>query len=251
MIPAEYEYLKDLDLNALEEQVDWFSILAYDLHGPWDFGIPGLGPNVKPHTDLREIDAALELLWSAGVTPAKVNLGLANYGRGYTVADRQCSHYGCRFTGPSRAGSCTKQTGVLSTCEIRRIVAENNLTPKIMVGGAGIKEISWEDQWVGFDDKDTFGLKLKLANNRCLGGTALWAIDYETCDGVGGAPQPGSSAVPPPSVSPSIVSPAPPTISSQFPINTFSSVASESTSSHPPNESSHHHSGVPTTGPQG
>lgn len=150
--------------------------------GVWDASTPGLGPKIKPHTDLMEIDNSLKSLWNIGLTPNKVNLGIANFGRGFTVADKSCMHYDCQFTGPNRAGSCTKLEGALSSCEINRIIQEKRLTPKLMGGGANIKEISWEDQWIGFDDNETLGMKLGLANYRCLGGTALWAIDYQICD---------------------------------------------------------------------
>ncbi|KAF2845251.1 glycoside hydrolase family 18 protein, partial [Plenodomus tracheiphilus IPT5] len=208
VIPAQYDYLKNMDPTGLEAQVDWLNILAYDLHGAWDANVNGLGPYIKPHTDLKEIDSALELLWSANVTPKNVVMGLANYGRGYIAKNKDCMWYGCKFTGPSRAGECTKQEGVLSTCEIHRIINQHGLKPKIVEGGAGIKEIAWDDQWVGYDDDETFDLKLKLANDRCLGGTALWAIDYATCGGDGGSPSAGNSVAPAPPVATSIKSTA-------------------------------------------
>ncbi|KAJ4373392.1 hypothetical protein N0V83_003687 [Neocucurbitaria cava] len=149
---------------------------------PWDASIPGLGPYIKPHTDLKEIDEALKLLWSAGVTPNKVNLGIANYGRGFTVSDKSCMKYSCQYSGPSKAGPCTNLEGVLSACEIDRIVSANKLSPQILPGGATVKELRWGDQWIAYDDKDTLALKLDLANNRCMGGTALWAVDYQICD---------------------------------------------------------------------
>jgi GH18 family chitinase len=182
-LPAQNETLSHMDLQGLQAHVDWFDAVTYDLHGPWDSSDTRYGPYIKPHTDVAEIDKALGLYWSAGVTPNKVNLGVSNYGRGYTVANTTCAWYGCKFTRGSTAGACTKTEGVLSACEIRRIIAEKKLTPKFIDGGAGVKEISWDDQWVGYDDQDTFDLKLSFANDHCLGGTALWAIDRQICDG--------------------------------------------------------------------
>ncbi|KAJ4376774.1 hypothetical protein N0V86_006892 [Didymella sp. IMI 355093] len=101
VLPAQYAYLQNLDPKALQGSIDAFNVLAYDLHGPWDSSIPGLGPYVKPHTDLNEIDAALGLLWSTGVTPSKVNLGIANYGRGFILADTGCAHINCWFMYPA------------------------------------------------------------------------------------------------------------------------------------------------------
>ncbi|KAL1593099.1 hypothetical protein SLS59_009424 [Nothophoma quercina] len=181
VMPAQYEYLKNIDPKAIEAEVDFYNVLAYDLHGPWDGSIPSLGPKVRPHTDLKEIDTALELFWSDNVTPAKINLGLANYGRGYLLADPKCTKYDCVWTGPSKAGECTELAGVFSQCEINRIIASKNLKPEIIAGGAGVKQIIFDGQWVGYDDNETLGMKQELANNRCLGGTALWAIDYASC----------------------------------------------------------------------
>jgi GH18 family chitinase len=116
VVPAQYEYMKNLDAKSLESQVDWLTILTYDLHGAWDLA---WDPKIKPHTDLKEVDDSLKLLWSNNIDSKKVNLGIANYGRGYTVADKNCMSYGCKFTGPSKAGACIQQDGVMSTCEIR------------------------------------------------------------------------------------------------------------------------------------
>ncbi|EOA85186.1 glycoside hydrolase family 18 protein [Exserohilum turcica Et28A] len=199
VLPAQYEYLKSMDPLKMQDAVDWFTVLTYDLHGPWDATVNGLGPKIKPHTDLAEIDSALDLLRAAQLEPSKINMGVANYGRGFTVADQNCKYYGCKFTGPSMAGSCTKEDGLLSACEIRRIIRAKGLTPQIIPGGASVKEIAWENQWIGYDDDETLGMKLELANKRCLGGTSLWAIDYNHCDGgIGAPPPPGNSVEPGP-----------------------------------------------------
>jgi GH18 family chitinase len=180
-LPAQYEYLKFMDPKAIEPHVDWFNVLTYDLHGPWDAEVPAFGNKIRPHTDLNEIDKSLQFLWSSNVTSSKVNLGIANYGRGYTVADKSCMHSGCPFTGASRSGECTLLSGILSRCEIERRIKANNLSPTIISSGAGVKEITWDDQWIGYDDDETIQLKTQLAHNRCLGGTALWALSYGAC----------------------------------------------------------------------
>ncbi|KAF2999490.1 hypothetical protein E8E13_008707 [Curvularia kusanoi] len=135
----------------MEAQIDFFNVLKYDFHGPWDATTPGLGPLVKPHTDLKEIDTALDLFWFSDVTPAKINLGLSNYARGYTLADPACAHYGCKWTGPSKPGECTDLSGVLSQREIARIISQKNLRPEL-IKDAGVKQIVFDGQWIGYDD---------------------------------------------------------------------------------------------------
>ncbi|KAI0577180.1 Glycoside hydrolase family 18 protein [Pyrenophora tritici-repentis] len=196
VLPAQEGYLKNMNPGAMQDDVNWFTVLTYDLHGSWD----DISQGIKPHTDLAEIDGALNLLWTDKIDPAKVLMGVANYGRGYTVADTKCNYYGCEFVGASKPGGCTKTGGFLSACEINRIIGEKNLKPHIIAGGAGVKEIAWDDQWVGYDDPETLGMKLQLADKHGLSGTALWAIDFDCNGGNGGAPQqPGTPITPGPS----------------------------------------------------
>lgn len=41
--------------------------------------------------------------------------------------------------------------------------------------------MSWDsNQWVSYDDADTFALKMDYANTMCLSGTMVWALDLDT-----------------------------------------------------------------------
>ena len=35
-LPASFWYLQHFDIVQLEEDVDWFNIMSYDMHGSWD-----------------------------------------------------------------------------------------------------------------------------------------------------------------------------------------------------------------------
>lgn len=35
-LPSSYWYLKNFDIVKLEEHVDWFNVMSYDIHGSWD-----------------------------------------------------------------------------------------------------------------------------------------------------------------------------------------------------------------------
>ncbi|KAL5120409.1 hypothetical protein ACEQ8H_001699 [Pleosporales sp. CAS-2024a] len=97
--------------------------------------------HIAPHTNVTEIDMGLDLLWRAGVTPDKVNLGLG-------------------WVKGANAGSCTDASGILDLQEIESIISDKGVTP-----------------WVSYDDDDTLQQKRKFANSTCLGGTMVWAMD--------------------------------------------------------------------------
>lgn len=35
-LPISFWYLQHFDIKALQQSVDWFNIMSYDLHGSWD-----------------------------------------------------------------------------------------------------------------------------------------------------------------------------------------------------------------------
>ncbi|KAF2492808.1 glycoside hydrolase [Lophium mytilinum] len=179
ILAPDYWYLRGMDPKAMEPYVDWFGFMGYDLHGAWDAAANTIGATVRPQSDIRDIDNDLVPLWFDDLDPHKVNFGLAYYGRGYTVSDKKCMYMGCAFTGPSKAGSCTQTEGFLSDQEIRNIIESKGLYPE-MIPNTTVKQITWEDQWIGYDDQETFDMKMAFANNRCLGGTMIWAIDFNS-----------------------------------------------------------------------
>ena len=46
-----------------------------------------------------------------------------------------------------------------------------------------MKQITWEDQWIGYDDSETVAMKKKWASGFCFGGTMIWSVDFEMGNG--------------------------------------------------------------------
>lgn len=140
--------------------------------------VGALGSVVRGQTDIRDIEKDTLPLWFDGLDPAKINFGMAYYGRGYTLSDPGCtSMLNCKFSGPSKAASCTIFGGVMSLNEINRVIKEKSITP-LHVPEAMMKQITWDDQWIGYDDDETLTVKKRFADSQCLGGTMYWSIDF-------------------------------------------------------------------------
>lgn len=80
-IPSSYWYMQHFDLVSIARTIDWFNLMSYDLHGTWDSTDQYIGSIVGAHTNLTEIDLALQLLWRNNIDSGKINLGLGFYGR--------------------------------------------------------------------------------------------------------------------------------------------------------------------------
>ncbi|KAL8671886.1 MAG: hypothetical protein Q9168_003623 [Polycauliona sp. 1 TL-2023] len=67
------------------------------------------------------------------------------------------------------------------------IINAKGLVPEL-IPDAMVKQITWDDQWIGYADDEKFALKLRWADSRCFGGTMLWSIDMDSGSGSGDIP---------------------------------------------------------------
>ncbi|KAG4273145.1 chitinase [Fusarium proliferatum] len=177
-LPASYWYLKGFDIVNMEKYLDWFNIMTYDIHGIWDENIESLGPYAHAHTNLTEIQQGLELLWRNNINPERVVMGLGFYGRSFTMKSSSCMDAGCEFSSGAKGGECTGTKGVLSASEINKIIKNGGKMK--LDKEAAVQIVTWDsNQWVSWDDAETLKMKLDYANENCLGGTMVWAIDLD------------------------------------------------------------------------
>ncbi|KAM3508938.1 hypothetical protein MY10362_000908 [Beauveria mimosiformis] len=177
-LPASYWYLQHFDIKALERHVDWFNIMTYDIHGAWDIDNKWTGPWANSHTNLTEIQSGLDLLWRNDISPKKVTIGMSYYSRSFTLADPSCNGVGCRVSSAGAAGRCSGTAGVLLHPEIQEVVSEKGLAP-VLHRDAAVKTVSWDNQWVSFDDAVTWRLKANHLRSQCIEGFMVWAISQD------------------------------------------------------------------------
>ncbi|KAL2811037.1 glycoside hydrolase superfamily [Aspergillus granulosus] len=175
-LPASYWYLQHFNLKDLNKHIDFYNIMSYDMHGTWDRGNKWTGSFLNAHTNITEIRDSLDLLWRNDVDPARVVLGVAFYGRAYTV--KGCMEPGCEYASGSIPGACSREVGVLLNNEIVDIIREKDLEP-VLYKDAAVKVVHWDDQWVSYDDRETLRMKAELARSQCLSGLMVWAISHD------------------------------------------------------------------------
>jgi hypothetical protein len=122
----------------------------------------------------------------------QVNIGFGFYGRSFQLASSECTTPGvcnvlsfpqeavltsdpqCPFSGPADAGPCTNNPGTLSFAEIGDIINNHGLEP-ILDEEAAVKYIVWnDDQWVSYDDAESFKLKVDYLTT-IVGGSMVWS----------------------------------------------------------------------------
>ncbi|KAF7548173.1 hypothetical protein G7Z17_g7224 [Cylindrodendrum hubeiense] len=181
-LPTSYWYLRGFRLTDMQENIDYFNLMSYDIHGMWDLGNDWTGPYLKGHTNWTEIDRGLDLLWRNDIKPENVVLGFAFYGRSFTLADSSCHQPNgiCKFATGGTRGTCSGEAGILTYDEI----ASRNSTLDVATFYDPETTVKYNafggDQWISYDDGQSFHDKLVHLSERCLSGLMVWAIDQDS-----------------------------------------------------------------------
>lgn len=126
----------------------------------------------------REIKLAVELFWRVNIPPSKVVMGFGFYGRSFTLASSSCTTPGCRFSEASAPGPCTNKGGYLAHYEIQSVLTKNPSIKPVYDKDAAVMHFVWnKDQWVSYDNADTYKQKVDWANSVGIGGAMIWASD--------------------------------------------------------------------------
>ncbi|EGX89977.1 class V chitinase, putative [Cordyceps militaris CM01] len=182
-LPASMWYLKHFDIVKLEKDVDFFNIMSYDLHGTWDKGNQWVGPYLNAHTNLTEIKQAMDLLWRNDIDPDKVVLGTGFYGRAFTATSPNCLAPGCTYESGAPRQPCSNEISVMIQSEIVDVMKRTGNKPTLDKEAA-VKILTFDtNQWVAYDDEDTFKLKANFAREQCMSGIMVWAVSADVSDG--------------------------------------------------------------------
>lgn len=145
----------------------------------------------------------MDLLWRNDIDPAKVVMGLGFYRRsrlivalyekslsltdrlrttpGFTLNDISCVTSGCPFSTIGNPVPCNS-TGTHSFTEIEDILDdESRGAVKTYDAEAAVQIVVFDgDQWVSYDDWESFEAKMDYTNSHCLGGTMAWAVSLDS-----------------------------------------------------------------------
>uniref|UniRef100_A0A182RJC1 GH18 domain-containing protein n=1 Tax=Anopheles funestus TaxID=62324 RepID=A0A182RJC1_ANOFN len=175
---------REYDVAGIARHVDYILLMTYDYNGSWD---SYTGHNAPLSWGRVESDYQKKLnvkesvsYWVSGGAPrSKLIVGLAAYGRTFTL--RNSGSCGTRVvaTGAGRKGPFTGEAGTLAYYEVKdafssgRIWDSEQCVPYAVSG----------DQWVSYDDPQSIRLKCEYINSEGLGGAMMWSIDQDEFQG--------------------------------------------------------------------
>ncbi|KAF9438285.1 hypothetical protein BGZ76_008850 [Entomortierella beljakovae] len=186
-------------IPKLAEHVDWFNIMAYNLHGQWESMVFCAAPLNDPASDTEyngySLVDAVNSMAPKTVNPRKFNLGLSLSGVTFTLEDRNKNTPGSPANGPGREGC--QEKGAMAYFEAKKLVSNVAAqSSKVRALDAFNRKVTKapvmddvskcmymvvdDDQWIGFDTPETFSYKVEYLKDYGFGGVSIWSMDSDT-----------------------------------------------------------------------
>merc|ERR1711931_137634 len=116
------------EIPQVAAALDFINLMSYDLNGAWNKNTGHDSP-LYPRPDETGEERQLNMEWAAnywvnqGCPPEKLIIGMATYGRGFTLLDPENDiGYNASARGPSERGKYTGEGGYKSYYEICQLI---------------------------------------------------------------------------------------------------------------------------------
>lgn len=170
------------DVTSIAEHVDFINIMSYDFHGKWENRTGHNSPLYPPanETSWRKqlcMDFAVRMWERLGTPKEKIVVGMATYGRSFTLVDPTVHGIDAPAKGGGVEGIYTRESGFVAYYEVceflkngaKYIWDEHQMVPYVHKG----------DQWIGFDDARSIKLKIRWLLDHDYAGAMVWTVDMD------------------------------------------------------------------------
>ncbi|XP_046560950.1 chitinase-3-like protein 1 isoform X2 [Haliotis rubra] len=170
------------DIKAISKYLDYIFVMTYDFSGSWNkvtgFDSPLRARNDSNFSPVYNVQYALNVWINGGADRSKVIMGLTGAGASFTLRNITDHNVGAPVQdGGGPPGPLYQQKGRLMYPEIcqslkkgwTRVWDEEQQVPYAYRG----------DQWVGYDDQQSFGLKVQYVIDEHLGGVMFWELSFD------------------------------------------------------------------------
>uniref|UniRef100_A0A3Q3JHE2 Acidic mammalian chitinase n=1 Tax=Monopterus albus TaxID=43700 RepID=A0A3Q3JHE2_MONAL len=170
VIDASYE------VAQIAMHLDFINVLTFDFHSSWE-NVTGhhsplhQGSKDKGDKIYSNTDYAMRYWRDQGAPTQKLNLGLAAYGRAFTLSSAS-TDVGAPVSGPGEGGCYTDKDGFWTCLYLEGVIIQL-ITEQI------VPYAITENQWVGFDDKDSLDRKVSYIKTNNFGGATVWSLDLD------------------------------------------------------------------------
>lgn len=188
------------DVPALSQYLDLINVMTYDIHAHWD-GVTGQNAplyassiDTTAATKLLNVNASIHGWIDRGADPQKLALGLAMYGRTFTLSSSSNTALGAPVSGAGNSGPYTQEAGMLGYNEICELQLKGGWTT-VWDNKQKVPYMYKNYQWVSYDNARSIAIKVNYAKSLNLGGVMIWSIETEDFLGTCGTKYPLLNAI--------------------------------------------------------
>jgi len=163
---------------------DFINLMSYDLHGSWE-STTGHNSPLYARTGVDpalNVDYAVKLWLKEGCPKNKLVMGMPTYGRSFRLSNPSQNGLGAPAKGAGTAGPQTREAGFLSYYEVcNKIKSGWTSTFNSVIQSPYAYQ---GDQWVGYDNVKSIGIKSQYIKDTGLAGGMIWALDLDDFKGL-------------------------------------------------------------------
>ncbi|XP_049427300.1 acidic mammalian chitinase-like isoform X3 [Epinephelus fuscoguttatus] len=168
------------EIAEIAKELDFINVMTYDFHGTWEQFTGHNSPLYRGSQDFGDLiyfntDFAMKYWRDNGTPVEKLRMGFAAYGRTFRLTSSNTG-VGAPASGPASAGPFTREAGFWSYYEICGFLKGTTLQ---WIEDQMVPYATKNSEWVGFDTRESYEIKVRYLQEQKFGGAFVWALDLD------------------------------------------------------------------------
>ncbi|XP_029990099.1 acidic mammalian chitinase-like [Sphaeramia orbicularis] len=172
------------EIGKIAKHLDFINIMTYDFHGAWERSTGHNSPLYRGSHDSGDLiyfntDFAMKYWRDNGTPVEKLRMGFAAYGRTFRLTSASTG-VGSPASGAASAGPFTREAGFWSYYEVCTFLKGAKTQ---WIEDQKVPCASKNNEWVGYDNKESYEIKVQYLKDNKFGGAFVWALDLDDFKG--------------------------------------------------------------------
>ncbi|KAM9759181.1 acidic mammalian chitinase-like [Menidia menidia] len=168
------------EIAEIAKELDFINVMTYDFHGTWERFTGHNSPLYRGSHDSGDLiyfntDYAMKYWRDNGTPVEKLRMGFASYGRTFRLAS-SATGVGAPASGAASAGPYTREAGFWSYYEICTFLKGASTQ---WIDDQKVPYAFKNSEWVGFDNRESYDVKVRYLQEQKFGGAFVWALDLD------------------------------------------------------------------------
>ncbi|XP_031133173.1 acidic mammalian chitinase-like isoform X3 [Sander lucioperca] len=172
------------EISEIAKHLDFINVMTYDFHGAWERSTGHNSPLYRGSHDSGDLiyfntEYAMKYWRDQGTPVEKLMMGFAAYGRTFRLTSSNTG-VGAPASGAASAGPFTREAGFWSYYEVCTFLKGTTIQ---WIDDQKVPYAVKNNEWVGFDTRESYEIKVQYMRDMKYGGAFVWALDLDDFKG--------------------------------------------------------------------